>query len=143
MITGLAANGEALVIEGKDGMKSVYNLGDNPILTYEGSQMKVKASNAEAQFELMEIERCYFSAEATGTDALQDLSNMTVLASESGLQIKNSQPGSVVNVYTANGKQLATHRTDQAGNLTLDLSKAPSGVLLVKIETTTIKLIKK
>ena len=54
-----------------------------------------------------------------------------------------ARPGSVVSIYDMSGRKVGSHIVGDDGSLRYSLDDQPSGIYLIKTETTTIKIIKK
>lgn len=144
----IAANAEVLIVEqNKEGSqeteKTYYNLGDKPVLTYSGANLVVKTNIASAEFPLGKVARYYFSeTDPTGVATAQDGMGY-LFVTEEGVRMSGFEPFLPVSLYTVNGQLIQEYKTSEEGSLEISLNGQPQGIYLIKLSTTTIKVIKK
>ena len=135
------ATAEVLVVEDKQGEKQYYELGDAPVITYSGAKLLVNTDKASAEFNIPEVEKYYFVKELTASKLIEDGDKAVVWTTGEKLSIRNGGANQTVQVFNAQGKLTSTHKTDSQGALDLDLGQSGNGVVLIKISSTTVKLI--
>lgn len=135
------AMAEVLVVEDKQGEKQYYELGDSPVITYSGAKLLVNTDKASAEFNIPEVEKYYFLKEQTASKLIEDGDKAVVWATGGKLSIRNGGANQTVQVFSVQGKLTNTYQTDSQGTLDIDLSQAGKGVVLIKISSTTVKLI--
>ncbi|MBO4333700.1 MAG: hypothetical protein J5875_11125 [Paludibacteraceae bacterium] len=135
------AMAEVLVVENKQGEKQYYELGDSPVITYSGTKLQVNTDKASAEFNIPEVEKYYFLKEQTASKLIEDGDKAVVWTTGEKLSIRNGGVNQTVQVFNAQGKLTSTHKTDSQGALDLDLGQSGKGVVLIKISSTTVKLI--
>ncbi|MBP3716191.1 MAG: hypothetical protein J6I79_01670 [Paludibacteraceae bacterium] len=135
------ATAEVLVVEDKQGEKQYYELGDAPVITYSGAKLLVNTDKASAEFNIPEVEKYYFLKELTASKLIEDGDKAVVWTTGEKLSIRNGGVNQTVQVFNAQGKLTSTHKTDSQGALDLDLGQSGKGVVLIKISSTTVKLI--
>ncbi|MBR3518864.1 MAG: T9SS type A sorting domain-containing protein [Paludibacteraceae bacterium] len=144
----LAANAEVLIVEqnkenSQKTEKTSYDLGDKPVLTYSGDNLVVKTNNASAEFPLGTVVRYYFSeTDPTGVAAAQGEMGY-LFVTEEGIRMSGFEPSLPVSLYTVNGQLIQEYKTTEEGSLEISLNGQPQGIYLIKLNTTTIKVIKK
>lgn len=132
----------ALIVLTKDMVQHQFLLTDKPTVTFEGKNLKVKASKTSATFALTDVIRfTYKKVDPTGID--EPVTDPTELSFEDGvLVISNIKAGTVVSVYTLDGKPIQQMKPARTGTYRLNLSLLPSGVYVVKAGTITYKIAK-
>jgi hypothetical protein len=66
-----------------------------------------------------------------------------VILTADGLSLSGLQPGSAVDVYTADGRQLKAVKAAADGTASLNLGNSRSGMIIVKTNNQSFKLIRK
>ncbi|MBO4531027.1 MAG: T9SS type A sorting domain-containing protein [Paludibacteraceae bacterium] len=144
----LAANAQVLIVEQKqegsqETKKVSYDLGDNPVLTYSGTNLVVKTNIASAEFPLGKVAKYYF-AESDPTGVVTTQGKMGYLfVTEEGVRMVGFEPSIQVKLYTISGQFIQEYKTSEEGSLEINLNGHPQGVYLIQLNTTTIKVIKK
>ena len=59
------------------------------------------------------------------------------------LNVSGAAPYAEVNLYNAGGMLVSTHTADDTGSLSISLDKLGHGVYILKIATTTIKIMQR
>lgn len=142
------ANAEVLIVEqAKDGLptatqKSSYDLGDKPVITFDGSNLVVKTDQASAEFPLATVVKYYFAeSDPTGNhDATEQMD--LVYATQEGVQLRYCQPAMPVALYSVSGQLIKEYKTSDEGALEINLSSQSKGIYLIKMNNTTIKVIR-
>lgn len=142
------ANADVVIVEqAKDGLptatqKSSYDLGDKPVITFDGSNLVVKTDQASAEFPLATVVKYYFAeSDPTGTNTETEQMAL-VFATEDGVQLLNCQPDMTVALFSVSGQLIKEYRTSNEGSLEINLSSQSKGIYLIKLNNTTIKVIR-
>lgn len=132
----------ALIVLTKDKALHQFLLSDKPTVTFEGNNLKVKVSKNTATFALTDVIRFnYKKVDPTGID--EPVAEPTELGFEDGvLVISNIKAGTIVSVFTLDGKPIRQMKPARTGTYRLNLSQLPSGVYVVKAGTITYKIAK-
>lgn len=132
----------ALVVLTKDKAQHQFLLTDKPNVTFEGKNLKVKVAKNTATFALTDVIRfTYKKVDPTGID--EPVAEPAELSFDDGiLVISNIKTGTVVSVYTLDGKPVQQMKPARTGTYRLNLSQLPSGVYVVKAGTITYKIAK-
>ena len=132
----------ALVVLTKDKAQHQFLLTDKPNVTFEGKNLKVKVAKNTATFALTDVIRfTYKKVDPTGID--EPVAEPAELSFDDGiLVISNIKAGTVVSVYTLDGKPVQQMKPARTGTYRLNLSQLPSGVYVVKAGTITYKIAK-
>ncbi|MBR4815409.1 MAG: T9SS type A sorting domain-containing protein, partial [Paludibacteraceae bacterium] len=92
---------------------------------------------------LGKVARYYFSeTDPTGVATAQDGMGY-LFVTEEGVRMSGFEPFLPVSLYTVNGQLIQEYKTTEEGSLEISLNGQPQGIYLIKLNTTTIKVIKK
>ena len=133
-----------LIIHQKDGTQFCYGFDDKPLITYSDSVLVLKTANTEVQyplsklskFTLDDIDDAVISIKGGKSKAQLDLDNYQV-------SIKGAKSGTEVFVISSDGKNLATYKADEEGNVSFSIAELPEGTYIIKSESLTCKILKK
>ena len=128
----LLAQVNAVVVNMTDGTKTVFMLTDKPVITYSGNNLVLKASTKEASVPITSIINVTLEDHNTPTKIQPVLTDRVLF--------QQLPAGSEVRVYTVDGKFVCTQTADNDGSVSLDLSRLPSGVLIIQTPSGTIKV---
>ena len=128
------AGGQRLVLLKKDGTKSYYDLHEEPVTTFENGQLVLTTSKTTAYFKLSEIVRYTFEG------AYDEIGKAKVRAGETvyrqgkdAMSFEGLPKGTVVELYTADGRQLSSQKTSGDTSTEVSLVGQPAGTYYVKI----------
>ena len=128
------AGGQRLVLLKKDGTKSYYDLHEEPVTTFENGQLVLTTSKTTAYFKLSEIVRYTFEG------AYDEIGKAKVRAGETvyrqgkdAMSFEGLPKGTVVELYTADGRQLSSQKTSGDATTEVSLTDQPAGTYYVKI----------
>lgn len=135
----LADSVRFLILDSKDGSKTEFALVEEPKLSFANGELNIISSSRTFSISLSDIEKYAFSEESTGIkDVLKDFS----LKLENGFVIFSGLSiGSKVSSYMQDGKMIKEFKADDKGSALLDLSVLPKGILIIKSNKTSIKII--
>ena len=137
-----------LVVLTKDNKQHEFRLaGNRPQVKFEGTSLRVIiSSKSEAEFAISDIIRfSYTNRDPSGIDDLTIDYNPTEIGfQEDGvLVISQLKEGSVVSIYSMDGKTIMKFMAKHTGSCRLNLSPLPKGVYIVKADTITYKIMKR
>ena len=128
------AGGQRLVLLKKDGTKSYYDLHEEPVTTFANGQLVLTTSKTTAYFKLSEIARYTFEG------AYDEIGKAKVRAGETVyhqgrdvMSFEGLPRGTVVELYTADGRQLSSQKTSGDATTEISLTDQPAGTYYVKI----------
>lgn len=129
-----------LVITAKDGTESRYRLRSQPRVTVEKPYLVVKGDGIDVSFELAQMMRMHYEEDPTptGIDTVNEQKATTDKEQETIL-LNNLPAGTMVSIYTLDGKQVYSRAAD-GNTLSLPLSSLKSGVYVVKANGLTYKI---
>ncbi len=132
---------DALVLHQKDATTVTYILPERPVLTYEGAELVVTASEVSARHALADIDKMDFAKVDIPTAisrATQD--SRLIRATQDGVRLAGFAAGTMVQVYNAAGQLLRQARVGSNGQLDLPLTAEPQGVYVVRADKQVIKI---
>jgi hypothetical protein len=123
------------------GKPVMFNLADNPVITYSNNCLVIVTSKTTVLLNVSEIESTTFSAEdATGIKGIA-VGNMKMTSgTASFFQLS---PGSTVRVFTTAGELLREEQASADGTATIEMRALPEGIYIIKTENQSIKIINK
>lgn len=134
-----------LIVLTKNNVLHEFVLADKPMVTFEGTQLKVtcEKASASATFNLSDVIRfTYDGKDATGIDEMT-VKPAEVSMEEGVLVISQMKANSTVNVFAMDGKLVRQLTAQRAGTYRLSLSSLPTGVYIVKADNITYKITKR
>lgn len=128
-----------LVVNAKDGTKTTFGLAEEPKISFSNGELKIVSSSRTFSLSLADIQNYAFEEKSTGiADVLKD-GNVKL---ENGFVVFNGlASGSKVAVYKHDGKLVKEGKADSNGFAIIDLSGLPKGILILKSNKTSIKVI--
>lgn len=131
-----------LVMELRNGNTEVFELADKPVVTFEGTQVKVASSAASAAYERTDVKNFHFDSSATGLNNTQAAGTLTLRYTDNATVTLTGAGQLKAALYNAEGKLVT--RGAAEGTLTLNLAGCPAGVYVLNVEGHhTYKLIKR
>lgn len=138
-----AGNVKYLVLDLANGVQSVVALKDQPVITCNGGELKVKVGNeVKVSASLSDVAKYSFSEDATNT-ALKEVMGEESRLEQGHFYVARAKQGEAVRVYTADGRLVATQRVDENGTADVDLTALGKGMFIVKSAKTSIKVMNK
>ena len=133
---------QRLVIWQKDGSKVSYNLDEQPKTTFTTEDLVITTTTTTINYPLAKIQRYTYEG---GSLSVRDIKADGISISHEGdiVIVKGLANGKSVTVYSIDGKQLLTKRSDGSDRLTLSLAKLPAGVYMIKADEITYKFLKR
>jgi len=133
-----------LVVLTKDNVQHQIVLGDKPLVTFEGTYLKVTCEKASssATFNLADVIR--FTYEGLDTSGVNELTEdpAEVNFQDGTLIISQLKKDATVGVYSLDGKLVRQLKARHTGTYRLSFSSFPAGVYLVKADNITYKIAK-
>ena len=133
---------KCLVLTEANGTVSKFALTDAPVVTYNGGDLIVSCSDQELTVSLEGLVWTFGEMEATRIDEVigkQD-DNARPQFSLGEAKFEGLQPGSMVRVYSLDGKALSTVKADGDGRVSVSLGNLPKGVYLLRTPTRSFKI---
>ena len=136
---------DGLWIEQKSGGRQGFTFEQQPVLSYDGDALVVKAGDVEASFPLENVARVYFADDVTPTtNAIEALpagtNGQLIRVGKAQADLYGYAPGTAVSVYDTAGRQLSTLKADAQGRATVTLTALPQGTYIIKANQSTLKI---
>lgn len=133
---------QCLVLTEANGTVSKFALTDAPVVTYNGGDMIVSCSDQELTVSLEGLVWTFGEMEATRIDEVIGKQDDTARPQFSFGEAKfeGLQPGSMVHVYSLDGKALSTVKADGDGRVSVSLGNLPKGVYVLRTPTRSFKI---
>lgn len=133
---------QCLVLTEANGTVSKFALKDAPVVTYSGSDLLVSCSDQELTVALEGLVWTFGEMEATLIDEVigkqDDAARPQFSFGEA--RFEGLQPGSMVHVYSLDGKALSTVKADGDGRVSVSLGNLPRGVYILRTPTRSFKI---
>lgn len=145
MPAALSAQEKAVVMLAKDGQTYELALADVDRIDFGRSEVSMTGkSGGSKSMEYAQIDRILIGCDFSGIAGLTAQGDIAVYPSVTTgpLTIAGAPGGTRIAVYTLGGTKVKEARTSET-MLTLDLSDAPSGMMIVQVGTRPVKIIKK
>ena len=133
-----------LTIQQKDGRQFNYGFEDKPVITYTDSALVLKTAKTELSFPLSALDKLSFTDIETVVAPVKESKSDGQLTLENyEVSISGAEPGAEVSVVGADGKKLASYKTDASGCVSFSIAQLPQGIYVIKSESLTCKILKK
>ncbi len=118
---------------------------EKPTTTFTEGILKFEASGIAIEYEASEVKE--FTFESTPSSGIRNVSadgkDCTVRQAGNMLNISGADPYAKINLYNSGGMFVSSHFADGTGSLSVSLEMLGQGVYILKIDTTTLKIIKR
>lgn len=130
-----------LVLWARSGEKVTFDLGNSPRIKHENGKYIVSSKEGEVSYPDTEIRK--LTLDRTIEDDTSGMNEAFADQKFGAFTMSNARAGSKVLLYSEKGILLDTIFVDTNGNLQYSIEKRPTGIYLLKTESTTIKILKK
>lgn len=132
----------ALQLLMSSGKLVTYMLDEEPVITFEADELVMKTHMATVRYQANDVLKFnYISVEDAGIASLRS-SGVSFAINGNVLTATKLEPNSEVNVYSADGKLIATAKTDKSGNVTMSLPLKSGELCLISTTTANFKITK-
>ncbi|MBR1505412.1 MAG: hypothetical protein IJ614_04825 [Prevotella sp.] len=122
---------QSLVVWQKDGTKVIYSLDERPKTTFADANLVITTKSVTLTHSLSEVQRyTYIDIHSAGISNAYE-SDITFQQQGSNIVLKGLPLGCPVRVYAADGRLLQSHRSDSRNQMTVSLSRYPSGTYII------------
>lgn len=137
--------GSTLVLELSNGQKNNYVLQDKPVLTIEGTKLRIKSSVVDTSYERSNVARFYFlSSSGVGINEVPEETLSFSQTSESQLTISNIEDKDRIVVSNLKGLSFNDCISRNGNDAIIELGNCPKGIYIIKIgNKQSIKFFKK
>lgn len=141
---GIYGEGKTLVIELTNGKTEIYNLSERPVLSMNGSKLKVETNMVETSYERTYITKFYFTDASTGISDSKSTSFVFSQTGDDEFTLSNVSDNLIVTVYDISGKQFNNSVMRIGENVVVSLDSCPKGIYIIKVgNKQNIKVIRK
>ncbi len=128
-------------IHQKDGMVMNYYFTDKPVVSYSGSDLVLTSSSVTVQYPLHTLRKMTIEGvgDATAIDEVV-VPDTEFSFSEEGANVRGEKPGTPFYVFDMKGMKCAEGTIDAEGKANIRLSSLPSGIYIVKTQSTSFKI---
>lgn len=132
-----------LVVWAKDGTKTYFDLAENPKTTFKDNDLVITCESMTISYPLDQVLRYTYELSTTGIENISQEKTIRIRQHDDALTLENLKPGTVVSLYTVDGKQVSAQTTGSNRLVTISLSGHPAGVYIVKANDVTYKMMKR
>ena len=144
MLMGLAAKAQTaqyLIVTLQDETKTVFALAEKPVVTMTDGIFKAETPSQVIEAAIADVLNYTFSDQAPYTDIEQVKTDATKPVIETGrAQLAGLKPGTVVNVFTVDGRRTARANAGANGTVEIDLAGLGTGVYILATPTASYKI---
>ncbi len=130
----LLAQVNAVVVHQTNGSQAMFFLADEPFITYSNNNLIITAASKEVSVPVTDISNVTLEEYSVPTK----IDGVAITAD--GILFRQLPAGSEIRVFTTDGKTVCTRKADGNGNVSIDLTSMPRGVLIISAPGSTIKL---
>ena len=120
-------------------------LSEKPTTTFAEGILKFEAPGTAIEYKASEVKE--FTLEDTQSSGIRNMSadskDCTINQSGNVLSISGAEPNAKLYLYNAGGMLVSTHAADGTGKLSISLDQLNRRAYILKIASTTLKIIKK
>lgn len=132
---------QALIVEMKSGEQVSFAFSDNPVLSFNGSNLVVNTNLYEFTYDADTIQRYLFGTANPTAITLPTVDGSLVDGNLLSLHLGKAY--ATATVYAVDGKAVLTATTDEQGVAQLSLVGLPAGVYIVKSDNFLTKILKR
>lgn len=137
------AQTQRLVVWQKNGEKVYYDLEERPKTTFGEGCIVITTTSMSITYPLEQVLRYTYELQSTGVESTENAKPIRVSQQGNDLVIENLRQGTPVQIFSTDGKLLATQTVADERPLTISLATYPSGVYIVKANDVTYKMMKR
>ena len=132
-----------LVVWTRDGAKTVFELRQDPSVTFEEGGLVVRSNGVEAKFSISDLLRwTYQQRTVTGiSDASADKTHPFMEGDH--LVVSQLKEGTTVRIYAADGREVLQKTMTRDGACRIPLNRLRTGVYVVQVNSLTYKILRK
>lgn len=138
----------AIIVTQKSGVKSEYLFSRNPLMTFNGDDLKlimtdVNTNHEESvEFAIADVENITFVGKESGVQAVESQSAVKFAADSNNLYAENMTPGAELTITGIDGRVAARAHADAQGAVTVAIDNLTEGVYVVYAQGVSFKFIK-
>ncbi len=144
MLMGLvtkAQTAQYLIVTLQDETKATFALAEKPVVTLTDGMFKTETPTQAIEVAIADVLNYTFSDQAPYTDIDQVKTDATKPVIEAGhAHLENLDPGTVVSIFTIDGRRAGSMAATAAGTVDIDLNGMGSGVYILTTPTASYKI---
>lgn len=143
MMLGLASKAQTaqfLIVTQQDDTQAGFALSEQPSVTCAGGMLKVTSPTQTLEVELANVKNYAFAESFQPTAIDQIKENATPVIKAGVAQFENLKPGTVINIYTIDGRTAGKAVADNYGSAIIDLNSLGSGIYILATPTASYKI---
>lgn len=132
----------SLLLYQLDGSVVAYAFEDEPVITYSNDYLVITTANISVEYHLATLRKIAFADEWKTATAINEviLPDTEFSFSEEGAKVRAEKPGTPFYVFDMKGMKCAEGTIDAEGKANIRLSRLPSGIYIVKTQSTSFKI---
>ena len=135
-------NEPCVVVEQTDGTNAEYSLSTQPVIKCIGTTLVLSTTKLRIEMLVTNVAKVYLDSGSSGVESIQEQPVSYHIAGNA-LYVQGIAPNSIVSLYDIDGLMLARQEADENGVLSLLLGQHPSGVIIVKANNQSFKIVRK
>lgn len=133
-----------LTIHQKDGQKFSYGFEEKPVVSFNGDTLIIRSTNTVIHYGISSLSKFTYDDNETSVGLVKsDTNKASISLDEYTINIAGAKADIKVMLIGADGKQLASYKTDKEGTVTFSISELPNGAYIISSESLTVKILKK
>lgn len=132
-----------LTVFQKDGQTVSFGFSQKPVVTFTDSSLVVTSTETQVEYLLSKVQKFVLTEDPTKVNQVQDeLRKPVLVLDDYQVNISGAKPDATVRVLSADGKELATYKTDSEGSVTFTISELPVGTYIIRSNDLSFKILK-
>ncbi len=143
MLMGLGAKAQTaqyLIVTLQDETKTVFALAEKPVVTMADGIFKAETPSQAIEVAIADVLNYTFSDQAPYTDIEQVSADTKPIIEAGRAQLAGLKPGTIVNVFTIDGRRAANAVAASNGTADIDLSELGYGVFILTTPSASYKI---
>ena len=144
LMLGLAAtaqNARFLIVTQNDDSQAGFALSEQPVVTCTDGVLKVTSPTQTLEVELANVKN-YAFAETFMPTAIEQIKDDTKPVIQAGMaQFENLKPGTIINIYTIDGRNAGRAVANDNGSVNVDLTSLGSGIFILATPNASYKIL--
>ncbi len=131
----------AFVVYQTDGYVTGFAFSDKPVLSYSGENLVVTTNSITVQYPLAMVSKIVVEGKWQTVTGIEETTIDTHFSfSDEGANVRGEKPGTPFYVFDMKGSKISQGTIDAEGKANIRLSSLPSGIYIVKTQSTSFKI---
>lgn len=140
----ITAQVKYLVVTQQGDRQTTFALADQPTVTTTGGELKVEDAEQSISVALAEVVHFVFAVEPPVPTTIDSTTGNAAISMRQGEVILTGlQPGSIIDVYTIDGRLCSQMRADANGSALIDMTTQGRGVFILQTQEQSLKITNK